>query len=475
MAAKFRNLCDVAHAPRLAALAVLTLILAGCSVFSPATPQALPTVILGEPATSSQASAGETNGPAAPQATSSGVTASGKVAPVQEVQMAFATGGLVRAVNAAVGETVEAGQVLISLDYRDAQMAIALAQADLAVAQASYDLVNSSDPLKAQASRAAAALALLQAQNAVAELERSAPLVTAQAQAALANAQKALDDAKRKQVNMSAPRANQTTIDAAQAYYEVKESDLKDAKETYDEVAGLSADDPERAQALLKLNDAQKERDKALITLNWYLGYNSELDIALADTQFALAQAQLASAEEKWAQVKDGPAKEELALAQARVASAQAQLDLANAPSPAPEQVALAQAQVDAAHARLEAAQAQLTKLTLTAPINGVAATVNVQPGEWVTPGAPVLRLVTLDQLCVETTDLSERDVPKVQVGQEVTVVVKALNEEINGRVTFIAPLADTLGGDVVYKATIALETIPAGLRASMSVTVEFR
>ena len=36
------------------------------------------------------------------------------------------------------------------------------------------------------------------------------------------------------------------------------------------------------------------------------------------------------------------------------------------------------------------------------------------------------------------------------------------------------AALADVLGGDVVYQVVIALDEIPEGLRAGMSVTVHF-
>jgi hypothetical protein len=74
----------------------------------------------------------------------------------------------------------------------------------------------------------------------------------------------------------------------------------------------------------------------------------------------------------------------------------------------------------------------------------------------------------------VQTTDLSERDVPQVKVGQPVTLLVKALNQDLTGRVSEIAPLSDTLGGDVVYQTTIDLDTQPAGLRPGMSVTVTF-
>jgi len=40
--------------------------------------------------------------------------------------------------------------------------------------------------------------------------------------------------------------------------------------------------------------------------------------------------------------------------------------------------------------------------------------------------------------------------------------------------VSEISPLADTLGGDVVYQATIDLDSIPEGLRSGMSVEVRF-
>jgi hypothetical protein len=40
--------------------------------------------------------------------------------------------------------------------------------------------------------------------------------------------------------------------------------------------------------------------------------------------------------------------------------------------------------------------------------------------------------------------------------------------------VSAISPLADTLGGDVVYKVTIELDSLPEGLRAGMSAEVQF-
>ena len=84
-----------------------------------------------------------------------------------------------------------------------------------------------------------------------------------------------------------------------------------------------------------------------------------------------------------------------------------------------------------------------------------------------------VLTLADLTHLQVETTDLSERDVAGVQVGQEATVFVDALNVDVPGRVAQISPLASTVGGDVVYTVVIALDEQPEGLRLGMSVEVE--
>jgi multidrug efflux pump subunit AcrA (membrane-fusion protein) len=120
------------------------------------------------------------------------------------------------------------------------------------------------------------------------------------------------------------------------------------------------------------------------------------------------------------------------------------------------------------------AAQAALNRLTLTAPFAGTVASLSLHPGEWVIPGQRVLTLADLANLRVETTDLSERDIPQVEVGQPVTVFIKALGEQVPGRVSDISPLADSLGGDVVYKTTIELDELPPGLRAGMSVEVEF-
>ena len=89
-------------------------------------------------------------------------------------------------------------------------------------------------------------------------------------------------------------------------------------------------------------------------------------------------------------------------------------------------------------------------------------------------PGAVLVVVNDLSRLLVETTDLSERDVPGVSLGQEATVHVEALDQDLPGRVTAISHAAEILGGDVVYRTTLELESPPPGLRPGMSVEVHF-
>lgn len=73
----------------------------------------------------------------------------------------------------------------------------------------------------------------------------------------------------------------------------------------------------------------------------------------------------------------------------------------------------------------------------------------------------------------IETTDFSEKDIPSASIGQAATVYIEALNQEFTGKVTDIARVSETVGGDVVFKVTIELDDQPDGLRWGMSAEVK--
>lgn len=162
--------------------------------------------------------------------------------------------------------------------------------------------------------------------------------------------------------------------------------------------------------------------------------------------------------------------------AEAKVTSAQTQVAyLKRVGTTDQEHLASAQADVEGAQAALDSAKATLAQATLKAPFDGTIASVDISPAETVVPGQVVITMGDLSHFQIETTDLSERDVPDVKVGQAATVSVQALNRNFPGKVTDIARISSTVGGDVVYKVTIGLDDQPQGLLWGMTTDVEIQ
>ncbi len=139
-----------------------------------------------------------------------------------------------------------------------------------------------------------------------------------------------------------------------------------------------------------------------------------------------------------------------------------------------PKEVYLkALSKADQAKAVWDSAAASLTQSTLLAPYAGTVVDIQIIPGETVQSGQTVLTLVDLDHLQIETTDLSERDVTRVEIGQSVDVYIEALGVTVKGKVIRISPIAETVGGDVVYPVTIQLSEQPEGLLWGMTAEVQ--
>jgi len=131
-----------------------------------------------------------------------------------------------------------------------------------------------------------------------------------------------------------------------------------------------------------------------------------------------------------------------------------------------------ADASVQQAQVALELAQINFNESMLSAPFDGTIASIKVIPGEFVPSDEAVITLATLNNLQVETIDLSESDIAKVKIGSPVEITIEALNESFNGKVIAISPIADTVGGDVVFKVTVAFDEQPKNLLWGMTAEV---
>ena len=343
--------------------------------------------------------------------TGGGVTASGEVVPLHEAKLAFSLAGSVKTVNVSVGDQVEAGKILAELDNASIQMEVDQAQRNLQ--------------------------------------ELTSPSSIADAEKAVAVALKNLHDTQDKADSLFYPRASDALIKNTEGEIDLAKKALARAQDSWRLVARLEDGNERKAEALVAMTNAQLNLNNLIAKYNWYAGTPTDIDAADIRANLAMAQAALQEAQWYLSALKG----EQL---------------------PA-EATGSNLAQLKQAKDNLAAAQDKLANSRLVAPFAGTAAAVQIVVGEYATPGQVVVILTDTATLQVETTDLSERDVPKVEIGQTVNVFVQALNENVAGHVILISPIADTLGGDKVYKTTIDLDTIPPGLRSGMSVDVQFQ
>jgi len=413
---------------------------------------ALPTVALGDPV-------GPTRSATQPQVqrSSGSVVASGKVTPAEDATLVLGSAGRIVVVHVAEGDLVEEGQTLLSLDGRALEAQLDQAQAALDAAQANHRLLlaGPSDEALGQAQAALdgarAVLGALQA--------GPRPEQVAQAEAGLASAQSALALLKSGPTDLE--------LEAARYVVEQAKGTLWVAQSSRDAICGsrslaeAQCDGAEAQILVAKAGVDQAENQLAQLKK----GADRET-IVQAEQAVRAAEAQLAL-------TKAPATTHDIAAAQAQVDGATAALDALKA-APRPEQLDAALAQIASAQAQVAAVLAQRDTLYLVAPFDGTITDLSAHVGQWVIPGQPIGAVVDLSALVVETTDLSELDVPRIDVGQPAMVTLEALGLGVPGQVSAIAPLADTLGGDVVYRVTVTLEEQPEGLRAGMSAEIGF-
>ncbi len=348
-----------------------------------------------------------------------GVIAEGKLVPLQYVNLSFTSGGKVEILNVAEGDTVQAGQVIAELDQHQ-QLAAAVDGAQL-------ELVN--------------------AQQALNDLQDNASVATAAAKQKVADQRDAVRSAERALNNLEAG-GKPVDINSAQANVVILKDRLDKAWDDYKPYQNKPQDDVKRAQFLARYTDAQRNYDNAVRLLNNLQGSATDIDMAIAQANLSLAQASLALAEQDYEKVQNGPD---------------------------PDLMAAAQARQTAAESGLAAAKAALANRQLVAPFTGTVAQLNLKVGEQAAPGVTAAVLADFSGWLVETDDLTETEVPDVQVGQTADVTFDALPElNLPGKVLSISDVHTDKSGDVTYTTKVSLAKSDPRLRWGMTAVVHF-
>jgi HlyD family secretion protein len=349
-------------------------------------------------------------GPAGPAIT---LTGSG-VIEAETVAITAELGGRIRQLYVAEGDAVSAGQIVAELDQSALLAQQSQLEANLAAAKA--NLVAVSAPPRREAVLVAQAL-LSQA-----EIKRD-------------GARAVWDNSYRMSQNPHLLQAqlNQARAQASEAAAQVELAQVR-LKRAAIEAEAAGRDQSSHA-ALVQNEVAQYQLQAAQTGLTL-----SQIAAAGAEQQAATWAAMVRQPLQLIAQANAAQAA--YRQAEAAVEAARANLVAVRA-GPTPADIAVAQALVGEAEAALALGQAQLAKLTLTAPRAGLISQKLVNVGELAGPGAALFQLSDLDTVDLKIF-IPETQIGQVQLGQKARVMVDAFPGQVfEGRVNFIAGQAE--------------------------------
>ena len=295
--------------------------------------------------------------------------------------------GYVTAVNAGDEQLVHAGDVLLKLDPRDYEVAVARAQANLADAQAALQGARDTVPVASIST----ASALDRARSARAD----AAVAVSWAEQQLGAARARLGVA---QANARVAQANQIRADQDAARYKTLVDKDEISKQTYDQAVAAT----EAARATV---DAQQ----AAVA-------EAQQNIAAAEKSIDQARAKLQQADAEVQGATVGP--EQVKAAEAGVA--------------------VAAAQIAQKKAELDQAQLNLSYTSILAPVGGVVGRKAVEPGQNIAPGQQLMSIVNLNDTWV-TANFNETQLKDMRIGQKVDIEVDADGRVYSGRVDRIA------------------------------------
>lgn len=368
------------------------------------------------------------------------------------IQTEASSAGVVQAETGLATARARLEQALQAKRLQEEQSARSVEQAEagleaakVLLGQAETSKVLTSDTVEAQLQGAQAQLAAAQAgldkvRTGAREQEK------AEADASVAQGQSALDNAGanlgRTKNLFAAGAVSQQQLDAAQLQYDVAKSNHDMAVERRNLVyEGARPED-------VKLAETQVDQAKAAVAAAEANARQNELrEKELQGTQAGVKQAEAALALAKAGTLQDAMREQDVQQAKEGVAQAESALALAKASTAktgiSEEDVRLAQAGVTQAEAALTLAQAQLDSSRIASPVSGSVAKSMIERGETATPGVPLMRIVARGAVEFRAK-VSEIDIRKVSVGQQVKVAADAIpGETFVGSVAEILPAAD--------------------------------
>ncbi|MBQ7529500.1 efflux RND transporter periplasmic adaptor subunit [bacterium] len=361
------------------------------------------------------------------------VTATGELTAVTAVQVGAEVSGVIDKIYVEHNSTVKKGQLLAQINPDTLQTKVDQAQANLTRVQSSYDNV------------------VANSKNTQAAVKKAQANLLSQ-QATVRKAESSVDNARANVANSEAG------IYTAKANLAKAEAEYANNKLNYERYSQLYSQD------LV----ARSERDDAYTTL---LTSQASVNSAKASVEAALASLNGNKAQLQSAIINLEGTKADLEAARIQVEAAQDQFEASQA------SVRGAIAEVEQARANLNSAKVDLSKTSITSPIDGIVLSIEVSEGQTVASQfqAPDLFKLAqnLDEMQVEAT-VDEADIGQIKVGNKATFTVDAWTDrEFEGKVVEVRKSSKTTNNVVTFPVIITTNNPDMCLMPGMTATVD--
>jgi HlyD family secretion protein len=205
-----------------------------------------------------------------------------------------------------------------------------------------------------------------------------------------------------------------------------------------------------------------------------------------AEAALHTAESQRDAASQRLALAREGARRQDVAQAEAELETAQAGVGMAEASR---REIDVQNAALSAARARekelqaqLEAAKTQLSYTEIRSPLDGVVLTKNVEAGEFVNPGTPVVTVADISDLWMNIY-IPETQTGLVRLGQPVHVYADSFpGETFNGKIIFVSSESEFTPKTIqtqeeriklVYRTKVSLENTQQRLKPGMPADAE--
>jgi len=399
------------------------------------------------------------------------VSVTGKLMPVEDVDLAFEKSGKVSLIYIKVGDKVFPSQLLAKLDNSDLIAQLAEFEAN----------VDSQKAKLAELERGTRPEEILIQETKVESAKSSVEDAKKNLVDKLNDAYTKGDDVIRNKIDQffDGPRTSNPQINFA--VLDVQLENKLNTTRKYIETMLIEWKDS--VDALSPISDLDSYVSMTNTNLDKIKSFLSDITLALNDLSAGVSLSQTtidtyrtsvstARTNINTATVNVSAADEKLRGAESTLSLEQNNLALKKAGT-VEEQITAQEAAVKQAEAKVQSALAQISKTIIRSPISGTVTSQDIKVGEIVTANTKIISIISEDNLEIEA-NIPEVDIGKISLGNKAKITLDAFSGEIfSGSIVYVDPAETIIEGVTTYKIKLNFDEEDSRIRSGMTADID--